>query len=236
MNVHTTVAWCVRQLSCMVESWHKRWRWSRASRKPMSSEDMYERGVADAERGELHPFYYQHYYHYRRGYDQARRRMRRPFWTTLLPGRHAVLIGGATLTIALIVVIGGIWRNNEKTDAALLAMPATDTVVTATARPTRTPLFPTATPEATPEPVVVTLRVNGFAQVANTEGRALRGRAAPGLKAPVRVAFAEGERVRILEGPVLADQYIWWRVEGRAGTGWAAQQSLEGVVWLIPVE
>lgn len=197
---------------------------------------MYERGVADAERGELHPFYYQHYYHYRRGYDQARRRMRRPIWSALADGRRMALLGGTTLTIALIVVVGGIWYNSQETDPAILAMPATDTAVTATARPTRTPLFPTATPDATPEPVVLTLRVDGFAQVANTEGRALRGRAAPGLKAPVRVAFAEGERVRILEGPVLADQYIWWRVEGREGTGWAAQQSLEGVVWLIPVE
>ncbi len=197
---------------------------------------MYERGVADAERGELHPFYYQHYYHYRRGYDQARRRMRRPIWSALADGRRMALLGGTTLTIALIVVVSGIWYNSQETDPAILAMPATDTAVTATARPTRTPLFPTATPDATPEPVVLTLRVDGFAQVANTEGRALRGRAAPGLKAPVRVAFAEGERVRILEGPVLADQYIWWRVEGREGTGWAAQQSLEGVVWLIPVE
>lgn len=197
---------------------------------------MYERGVADAERGELHPFYYQHYYHYRRGYDQARRRMRRPIWSALADGRRMALLGGTTLTIALIVVVSGIWYNSQETDPAILAMPATDTAVTATARPTRTPLFPTATPDATPEPVVLTLRVDGFAQVANTEGRALRGRAAPGLKAPVRVAFAEGERVRILEGPVLADQYIWWRVEGRDGTGWAAQQSLEGVVWLIPVE
>lgn len=197
---------------------------------------MYERGVADAERGELHPFYYQHYYHYRRGYDQARRRIQRPIWSALTAGRQMALIGGATLTIALVVVIGGMWRTSEETGTAILAMPATDTVVSETARPTRTPLFPTATPEATPEPLVLTLRVDGFAQVSNTEGRALRGRAAPGLKAPVRVAFAEGERVRILEGPVIADQYIWWRVEGRAGTGWAAQQSLEGVVWLLPVE
>jgi hypothetical protein len=44
----------------------------------MNSEEMFQRGVADAERGELHPFYYQHYYHYRRGYDRTRRRLRGP--------------------------------------------------------------------------------------------------------------------------------------------------------------
>jgi hypothetical protein len=201
----------------------------------MSSEDMYERGVADAERGELHPFYYQHYYHYRRGYDQARRRMRRtPL--SFLTRRVWLLTIGVVLVVALAVVLGSAFRRSNAEDLASLAAAETETVAAEPVQPTRTPLFPTATPSATPEPVVRTLRVGGLAQVANTEGRALRGRAAPGLKAPVRVAFAEGERVRILEGPVTADGYVWWRVEGQKGAGWAAQQSLEGVVWLVPVE
>ena len=44
----------------------------------MDTEEMYRRGIADAEQGEPHPFYYQHYYQYRRGYDQARRRQGLP--------------------------------------------------------------------------------------------------------------------------------------------------------------
>lgn len=196
---------------------------------------MYERGVADAERGELHPFYYQHYYHYRRGYDQARRRMQRPFWAVPGHGRW-VFLAGVALTIALVIGVGSIWRTGAEQVSAIRVEPTAETVATEPLRPTRTPLFPTPVPSATPEPVVLTLRVNGFALVSNTEGRALRGRAAPGLKAPVRVAFAEGERVRILEGPIVADRYTWWRIEGRNGTGWAAQQSLEGVVWLVPVD
>lgn len=196
---------------------------------------MYERGVADAERGELHPFYYQHYYHYRRGYDQARRRMRR---TPLLflSGRGWLLTIGIVLVVTLTVVLGSAFRHSSAEDLTPLAVPEVETVTAEPLQPTRTPLFPTAVPSATPEPVVRTLRVGGSAQVANTEGRTLRGRAAPGLKAPVRVAFAEGEQVRILEGPVVADGYTWWRVEGRNGAGWAAQQSPEGVVWLVPVE
>jgi hypothetical protein len=201
----------------------------------MSSEDMYERGVADAERGELHPFYYQHYYHYRRGYDQARRRMRRtPL--SFLTRRVWLLTIGVVLVVALAVVLGSAFRGSNAEDLASFAAPEAETVAAEPVQPTRTPLFPTAVPSATPAPIVRTLRVGGSAQVANTEGRALRGRAAPGLKAPVRVAFAEGEQVRILEGPVTADGYVWWRVEGRNGAGWAAQQSLEGVVWLVPVE
>ncbi len=196
---------------------------------------MYERGVADAERGELHPFYYQHYYHYRRGYDQARRRMRRTS-LSLLSGRAWLLTMGVMLIGTLAVVLGSTFRGGKAEDLASLAAPEVERVAAKPVRPTRTPLFPTAAPSATPEPIVRILRVGGLAQVANTEGRTLRGRAAPGLKAPVRVAFAEGEQVRLLEGPVTADGYVWWRVEGQKGAGWAAQQSLEGVVWLVPVE
>lgn len=196
---------------------------------------MYERGVADAERGELHPFYYQHYYHYRRGYDQAQRRMRRtPL--SFLSGRGWLLTIGIVLVVTLTVVLGSAFRHSSAEDLTPPAAPEAETVAAEPLQPTRTPLFPTAVPSATPEPVVRTLRVGGSAQVANTGGRTLRGRAAPGLKAPVRVAFAEGEQVRILEGPVVADGYVWWRVEGRKGAGWAAQQSSEGVVWLVPVE
>ncbi|MGQ9548577.1 MAG: SH3 domain-containing protein [Roseiflexus sp.] len=198
---------------------------------------MYERGVADAERGELHPFYYQHYYYYRRGYDQARRRMRRTS-LSLLNGRHWLLAMGVILAVVLAVVLGSTFRRSNAGHGESRATSETHTIASEaeTAQATRTPLFPTMTPTATPEPVVRTLRIGGLAQVANTEGRALRGRTAPGLKSPVRVAFVEGEQVRILEGPVVADQYIWWRVEGQNGTGWAAQQSLEGVVWLVPIE
>jgi hypothetical protein len=42
--------------------------------------------------------------------------------------------------------------------------------------------------------------------------------------------------VRIREGPVEADGYTWWRIEGQSGAGWSAERSKEGVVWLQPVE
>lgn len=197
---------------------------------------MYERGVADAERGESHPFYYQHYYHYRRGYDHARRRLRRAPLAVVAEYRWVLV---AIVVAALVVVAFVAYMRPEDTPApVIMAMQATPTASPEAARPTRTPLFPTATvtPDVSPSPVILVLRTGGVAEVSNTEGRSLRGRAAPGLKAPVRVVFVEGERVRILEGPVAADDYVWWRIEGRDGVAWAAQQSREGVVWLVPVE
>ncbi len=79
------------------------------------------------------------------------------------------------------------------------------------------------------------LQVGAHAQVVNIEGTVLRGRKQPNLKAAATAAFKASERVRILEGPVDADGFTWWKIEGASGVGWSAQRSKEGVVWLQPV-
>jgi hypothetical protein len=76
------------------------------------------------------------------------------------------------------------------------------------------------------------LQVGADAQIVNIEGSVLRGREQPSLKASAIVAFKSGARVHILEGPVEADGFTWWKIEGDSGTGWSAQQSKDGVVWL----
>ncbi|HEX9374273.1 MAG TPA: hypothetical protein VF897_24880 [Roseiflexaceae bacterium] len=197
----------------------------------MDTEEMYRRGVADAEQGEPHPFYYQHYYQYRRGYDRARR-------SRGLPGgiydvrrrRRTRLIAIALLLIAGVVVVL-VWRGRIWPTAARrpTAQPA---AIVAPAIPTRTPIVATPTPSPAPPPAV--LHAGGVATVANTQGAPLRGRKQPSAKAPVAVSFKEGEQVRILEGPVDADGFTWWRVKGPGGTGWSAQQSKEGAIWLVP--
>src|SRR5262245_52305330 len=195
----------------------------------MDNEDMYQRGLADAERGELHPFYYQHYYHYRRGYDHARRRLRGPAvdWG----GRSRW--GRVALTLLALIAVGAgafivLRARSQPSVAALTPAVATTGRIAATAGVVRTPLFPTITPSPSPQPLI--LRIDGTALVSNTEGRPLRGRQKPSLASPVRVGFKEGERVRIREGPVEADGYIWWRIEGQSGVGWSAERSKEGVV------
>jgi hypothetical protein len=106
--------------------------------------------------------------------------------------------------------------------------------VVITPSPLRTPIFPTATTIPSPTPLV--LRIGGAALVANTEGAPLRSRKEPGINSPAVAGFREGERVRIVDGPVEADGYTWWRLEGESGAGWSAQQSREGVSWLQPVD
>ena len=196
---------------------------------------MYQRGVADAERGELHPFYSQHYYHYRRGYDPARRRVR---GLAVDGGGRARGVRLALMLVALIVAGAAAFfalraRSQPSIAASTPAVAATPHLA-ATAAIARTPIFPTITPSPLPQPLV--LHVDGAALIANTEGRPLRGRQKPSLKSPPQVGFKEGERVRIREGPVEADGYTWWEIEGASGAGWSAERSKEGVVWLQPVE
>lgn len=197
----------------------------------MDTEEMYDRGVADAERGELHPFYYQHYYHYRRGYDKTRRRLRRPrIWDGTRAHRGQLLL---VVALAIVGVGAFVTLRSRAQPAASPHTPVTASLArSATSTPTRTPIFPTAVPSPAPP----TLHVGGMAQVTNTEGKVLRGRQEPNLKSRARTSFNEGERVRILDGPVEADGYTWWRLEGQSGSGWSAQQSLDGVVWLQPID
>lgn len=199
----------------------------------MDTEEMYRRGVADAERGEPHPFYYEHYYQYRRGYDRTRR-------SRGLPGgfydqRRRRLTQLAGLGLALVIGAGAftLWRDRTANSSAArqpntpLAQPAP------TPAPTRTPIFATATPQ--PTPTQPALQVGASAQVSNTQGATLRSRKQPSLDAPTTANFKEGERVKLLEGPVEADGFVWWRIEGASGSGWSAQQSRDGLVWLQPV-
>jgi hypothetical protein len=197
----------------------------------MDTEEMYRRGVADAEHGEPHPFYYQHYYQYRRGYDRTRRRLGLPGGFEDARRRRAQLVGLVVVLLAL-GAAGYVWRGRAQPSTAR-APETAPTSFAVTAVPTRTPIF--ATPTLEPTAAAPTLHVGGSATVANTQGAALRGREQPGTKARVTASFREGDQVAILEGPVEADGFVWWRIEGKAGAGWSAQQSKEGVAWLQPL-
>ena len=192
----------------------------------MDTEEMSRRGIEDAGRGDPDPFYYQHYYYYRRSYDQARRRnmpLLRRFRTGLL---ISGLIGALAVTVFLF--------SREPLQPQSTTASAAEVLPVPTATPK--PLFPTPTLPPPTEFVeqVVTLQTNAFAVVSNTAGKTLRGRAEPSLKAKVQTTFSEGERVRLVEGPVEADGLRWWRVEGEKGSGWSAEQSAEGIAWLLP--
>lgn len=94
------------------------------------------------------------------------------------------------------------------------------------ATPTAAPPSPTAAGSAAPAPQV---QVGVIVKVAGTEGEDLRLRAEPSLNAATLRLVEEGAVLQVVEGPVRADGYVWWKVRDQQGrTGWAAGD------WLAP--
>ena len=197
----------------------------------MDTEEMTERGVADAYRGEPNPFYYQHYEPYRRAYDTTRRRVNKTGAIPVIDLRRYlmnVLFAGAIVAIAL----GIFWFTTNEvitpskakaTPVILPTLPAANVILYAT----NTPVPPT------PEPLV--LSKGGRAIIQNTGATPLRIRISPSKGAQVVAYMRDNEEVQIIEGPILEDGLVWWNIAGVSGTGWCAQNNGEGTEWLVPV-
>lgn len=79
-----------------------------------------------------------------------------------------------------------------------------------------------------------TLAVGGQAEVFTTEGDALNMRSAPGTAFEVVARVPSGMQVTLLEGPISADGFDWWRVQIDANTtGWVVE-SADNVQTLQP--
>lgn len=194
-----------------------------------SNSEMYERGGGDAEQDDLNLFYYQHYYYYRKGYDEMRRRLRRE-----VPGAAPWRIVPLLIVVALAVAValGGWYWLSGRSAPTIAAAPPTDTPLPATLTPVPTirlrPTPTTALPTATPVPA---LAIGVRVRAVNLSGAPLRARVAPGLTRIV-ARIPEGGVATIIEGPVQADGYTWWRLQADQGSGWCAEASPEGEVFL----
>lgn len=194
-----------------------------------SNSEMYERGALDAEHDDLNLFYYQHYYYYRKGYDDARRQLRR----TVAPANSRSPLLLAVAVVALLAVAGAVWLGGRNGNLALSTAPTS----VATGVPTRvaraTPTrAPTAAPTFSPQPA---LAVGGRARVVNLNGAPLRVREGPGAQARLVARIPENSEVTLLEGPTEADGYVWWRVQAGEIAGWCAGRTPEGVIFLEPL-
>src|SRR4051812_36750648 len=120
----------------------------------MDTEEMYRRGVADAAQGEPHPFYYQHYYQYRKGYDRARRsRGLAGGYQSLFRYRRIWLLAAAGVVLVAVALFLSVRLRSQ---AATNQTPTPALVLAAATRPpTRTPIFPTPTLQPTEAPAVL---------------------------------------------------------------------------------
>jgi uncharacterized protein YgiM (DUF1202 family) len=67
-----------------------------------------------------------------------------------------------------------------------------------------------------------------------TAAGGLNYRESPSANAALLGQFGTGQLVTVLEGPVSADNFTWWRIDdGQANVGWAAEGDGE-TVWLSP--
>jgi hypothetical protein len=195
---------------------------------------MYERGALDADHDDLNPFYYQHYYFYRRGYNDARRQSR---------GGPGALVRRWALVLLFGLAVAGIgWflagalglGRSRAGDLPTPALPQLGLATTPSAAPSAAPPTPTPAPSPSPPPQ---LQVGGRAKIVNVGDAPLRARAKPGLAQTIRVVarFPLNSEVALVEGPTVADGLTWWRIKGDVGEGWSAERSAEGLVFLEPL-
>lgn len=117
----------------------------------------------------------------------------------------------------------------EGAQAPAAQMPtSTPTMDLPTSVPTRDAPTPTFTPTPIPGTVII---VGQPARVAATQG--LNVRRSAGASGDRVGRYPPGAMVSVLEGPVDADGYRWWRVGNNELAGWVAEGDDE-VVWLSP--
>lgn len=114
-------------------------------------------------------------------------------------------------------------------------LPAPPATYTSTPTPTFTatsvaPSTPTETAPPTLSPA--TFRIGDFVEAAPS----LRMRAFPGLRHEILESIKRKELFIVANGPVRADNYIWWQLSELNGTvrGWAAYLESEGEFTLLP--
>jgi hypothetical protein len=63
----------------------------------------------------------------------------------------------------------------------------------------------------------------------DTNGSTLRSRDVPGLSGTIVTNFEPGALLQVLDGPVDADGYTWWKVSNGIDTGWSAADFMSPV-------
>jgi hypothetical protein len=62
----------------------------------------------------------------------------------------------------------------------------------------------------------------------------LKLRSDVGMNEPVVASVPAGTTLQVSEGPVQAGEYVWWKLTGQPGTGWAATQVELGTTFEVP--
>ncbi|MCX7681435.1 MAG: SH3 domain-containing protein [Anaerolineae bacterium] len=143
----------------------------------------------------------------------------------------------ATIALALTAVMCGLWviyltrgpggGSNQPTPTLIIWTPTpVPTVATATPTPT-----PTEAPTLIPTPPAG-IAVGRYVRVAGTGGAGLNLREGPGANYPRKDVASEGEVFIVVEGPVEAGEFTWWKIRDHKNSErewWAAGNFLEPI-------
>ena len=141
----------------------------------------------------------------------------------------AVLVGAFLLVFSLMIGFGFTAPEQNAPNLQVAE-------ITLIPGPTSTPrILPSPTPDpamgtATPLPGEIAL--NGYVQIAGTDGDGLRVRAEPGLGGESLFLGFDTELFQITNGPIDADGHTWWYLLApydQTRSGWAAADFLEAV-------
>jgi hypothetical protein len=89
---------------------------------------------------------------------------------------------------------------------------------------------PSGSETALPVPPPGEMAIGAYVQVTGTGGDGLRLRDQPGLNSNVLMVASEAEVFRVVDGPVVSDEYSWWHLQGpfdETRHGWAVVSYLE---------
>ena len=145
------------------------------------------------------------------------------------------LLGGAAVGVFLVLAFLGLSRLN-----GLAQRSTSEPVLTIIPIPTPTTVpsvEPTLAPPPSPTPSPKSDGAKQFAtgelvQVAGTEGDGLRMRDGPTLVATILLLGLESEVFEVVDGPIEADGYTWWRLANPfdpSKQGWAVDQFLRSI-------
>ncbi|MDO9085904.1 MAG: hypothetical protein Q7U53_06830 [Anaerolineaceae bacterium] len=93
----------------------------------------------------------------------------------------------------------------------------------------------TIVPTPTAESTVITssnfkFKLGDFVQIAGTSGDGLRLRSGPGRSNSVNLIGLDAEVFEVIDGPVAADDFVWWYLEApydKNRNGWSVDEYLQ---------
>jgi len=161
--------------------------------------------------------------------EQEKKISIRDFFTPLTLLISLILFVGLILAMLVIIFIGKSPSPEPNLIPDITKIPAP----TLTSQPRPSTLSPSPTPTSIfflPEGAI---GIGAYVQVIGTGDAGLRMRSKPGLSSSINFTALESEVFLVIDGPIEADEYIWWHLEApydKTRNGWSVSEFLSPII------